>query len=340
MAALHELNEKSESKLIGPIAGSSFVSSQNRITVAESITLKHYGIDTCASLFKKAELTNSIDILKDTEYAAALTQRHGRLVDKCKQLRSALASRQLNKSSITVSLHHLFVGTKTSQLYRKMKRNEINRSIKIPPSYRTRKRDKYALPPVEKYMLGYTRLFSMNIPSKTREISFNILNRQSWSNQKQFWVNKNRGIDLEDEGASNGKCKLCGKVETTQHLILECEEYAEGVWENVGRLGSEVFKENIVIHCFDVMYNQPVRKIPSKYIDTVDAIIQEIKRFIIQKRYMRETNTNLANIIYNEIRINAHILIIISKIRSLRRYQGLKNNEALDQFVDNIRKRL
>jgi len=340
MASIHELNEKSENRIISPIAGSSSVSHEHRITVAESITLIHYGISTCASLFKKSEITSNLDVSQDIVYAGDLIARHGILVSKCKKLRASLASKQVHRTNTQIALVRLIVDTKPSQLYRKMKRKHINDSIKAPPSYHTRRRDKYAVPPLDKYMQGYTRLISMNIPSKTKEISNNILNRQSWTNPKQNWVNRNRGLDMDGDGTSDDTCKLCGKIETTQHIILECEEYSEGLWESLEKAFAKVFQENIRLHCFNIMYNQPVGRVPSKFLDVVDAIIQESKRFILHKRYMRETNPNLANIIYNERRIHAHIIIITNKVKSLRKYQGLGNNEIFEQLNSFLNERV
>ncbi len=38
----------------------------------------------------------------------------------------------------------------------------------------------------EEYMTGYLNIIKSDIPSKTKEISFNILNRTCWTNQKRY----------------------------------------------------------------------------------------------------------------------------------------------------------
>ena len=85
-------------------------------------------------------------------------------------------------------------------------------------------------------MTGYLNIIKSDIPSKTKETSFNILNRTCWTNQKRYksLIANNMG----EEGQKN--CSLCNRVETTQHLIFECQEYAEGLWEIMGNIISEI----------------------------------------------------------------------------------------------------
>ena len=53
-------------------------------------------------------------------------------------------------------------------------------------------------------MKGYKKLFLNDLPSKTIENSFNVLNRQTWTNQKEQWKNSARGEESRNE------CRLCG----------------------------------------------------------------------------------------------------------------------------------
>ena len=65
----------------------------------------------------------------------------------------------------------------------------------------------------------------MDLPSRTIENSFNILNCQIWTNQKEKWKKSVRGED------SSNKCMLCGVVENTMHLLFDCPEYPELAWD-------------------------------------------------------------------------------------------------------------
>ncbi len=61
--------------------------------------------------------------------------------------------------------------------------------------------------------------------------------------------------------------------------------------------------------------------------------IQEVKRYIVYKRYLRETKTSLRNIIYDENRLKLHLNIVLNKIKSLRKYQ-MKDTIILDSMLE------
>ena len=65
-------------------------------------------------------------------------------------------------------------------------------------------------PPVAEYMTGYKRLFKLDLPSKTIENSYNILNRQIWTNQKEFWKTSARVGGLKTPGT------FCLNAQNTQ----------------------------------------------------------------------------------------------------------------------------
>jgi hypothetical protein len=84
-------------------------------------------------------------------------------------------------------------------------------------------------------MKGYDTLFKLNIPSKTLETSFLLLNRQIWTNVKESQVTREEeGGEGEAGGGGGdirqGKCPLCQGTENTMHLMFECPVYSEPIW--------------------------------------------------------------------------------------------------------------
>ena len=75
---------------------------------------------------------------------------------------------------------------KMSQRYNKEIRRTVDRGIGVPSSYRTRIRDGINVPDKETYCNSYKIVKDKNIPSKTKEISFQILNRTLWTRNKAF----------------------------------------------------------------------------------------------------------------------------------------------------------
>ncbi len=65
----------------------------------------------------------------------------------------------------------------------------------------------------------------MDIPSKTLENSYLVMNRQIWTNEKSF-LSRQRGM----EERVNDNCKLCEQKENTMHLLFECKKYSELLW--------------------------------------------------------------------------------------------------------------
>jgi len=197
-----------------------------------------------------------------------------------------------------------------------------------PPSYFTRRKDGFSVPSLQSYMQGYTNLFKAQISTKTLENSFNILNRQAWTNQKSFLSGK-------DEEGREGKCELCGERENTHHFLFECEEYAEGVWYIFSKAISEVENKNVQIHMFNVIYNLKIKGVGEEAEKHVFALIQECKRMLVKRRYDRCQNPSLNNIIYDERRIAAHWVNLVRGQILFQKYKG-KNTTWLDKLQENL----
>ncbi len=84
-------------------------------------------------------------------------------------------------------------GIKFSGLYRKLHRNGRDAFLPRPPAYFTRRWDGIPVPSLELFMTGYKNLFKMDIPSKTLENSYLVMNRQVWTNEKNVLSRLGRG---------------------------------------------------------------------------------------------------------------------------------------------------
>ena len=128
------------------------------------------------------------------------------------------------------------------------------------------------------------------------------------------------------------------------HLMFECEQYSEPLWKElegiinatIARInGREQMPRRIEMHAFLVLYSV-WRGAPCSQAGAIMALIQEIKRNIVFRRFKRET-TNSA-IRCDRARLLGHLLITVRKLESLRKYQG-KNHEfyyEMQQTIANL----
>ena len=70
--------------------------------------------------------------------------------------------------------------------------------------------------------------------------------------------------------------------------------------------------DRITLHAYNVLYNMDISKLNNRHSDQILYLIQEIKRNMIYRRYIRCTRGN--NIIINNTRILAHIMLVLKKI--------------------------
>jgi hypothetical protein len=96
-----------------------------------------------------------------------------------------------------------------SSSYRKILRNIKDSTIKIAPAYQTRRQDGVYYPTTETFNKAYNIIQLSSLPSKTKETSFQILNRTIWTNNEAF----------KSGARENQDCKYCRQVETMEHLI-------------------------------------------------------------------------------------------------------------------------
>jgi len=249
MAALLRLNEQGEGWATAHIAGHTGTPLVQTLTAGEAITLSSYGLKTVADLFPPHELRPGLNKNADIIYPSLLQQNYPGLVARCKNLRSKLAHRTGHIQNTQMTFFEIVKDLKLSKLYRSLKLQQEDSLWPGPPSFFTRRKDGYSLPPLHVYMAGYKTCMSLDMPSKTKEVTFNTLNRQIWTNQKGHLMANNRGEEF------SSKCALCDKTENTMHLLFECEKYSELLWFHMSLLLQQQFnKNNIVIHAYNVMY--------------------------------------------------------------------------------------
>jgi hypothetical protein len=207
----------------------------------------------------------------------------------------------------------------------------IDKEIGIAPAYDTRRMDGVYYPWTQTFQKAYEIVDYPFLPSKTKEVIFQILNRTIWTNNKAFKSGKQ---DLPD-------CTRCGQPETMEHLIYNCEEYSVAIWDEVGQTlthalvahtGDEIPRINLTP--LEIIYNatHPLVKIHAKEKTTQQAIchlIQEVKRDIIYRRMNTPANHRMLNL----TRVRAHLLTVIKKIISLYEYQGTRNHQEIIDFL-------
>jgi len=142
-------------------------------------------------------------------------------------------------------------------------------------------------------------------------------------------------------GGGDPDCGMCGNTETTAHLLFECERLAEPMWA----LLSEAIRGELDqrrdgafrnIHAYHVMYNLEIQGLNPGTGAQIAALIQEIKRLIIAKRYTRCTTGRVVQ--YGRQRLAANIIIVTKKLIGLRSYQGRRVGalEGIQDFLTQI----
>ncbi len=124
----------------------------------------------------------------------------------------------------------------------------------MPPSYLTCLRDGLMLPRRDTFLNAYKILSLSLLPSKTKETTFQILNRTIWTQNKAF----------KSGMASEATCFRCEEVETMEHLLYGCENYSAKVWAMAGKVltlslsrHSGDFIPRIDLTPLEIVFNKP-----------------------------------------------------------------------------------
>ena len=334
MAKMHQLNDKNrDSWTCAPIAGHSLANQIFAITAAEGVTLAHLGLNYVEQLFPKNDLTGRLIMDQDADLGVRLGPANIALHNKCKNLRMAIYRARLPANiGRSAGFARVFLGMKWSNVYRRLHREEGDSKMPGPPSYFTRRRDGIPVPSLKQFMLGYKNIMTWKLSSKTKETAFLILNRQIWTNQKEAWTNRG-----DAEAIVQDNCGLCGERENTQHLLFECDRYSAPLWallKQVLNLAIDEDEQNhphITLHAYNIMFNLQIAGALGGWGDQVNILIQEIKRNIIFRRYKRCTGNPNMIVDYDRPRLAAHLLIVVRKLISLRKFQG-QNSATLSKL--------
>jgi len=180
MSKLVRLVEEGDNWAETSLAGHGASAEVQIISLAEALVLKHHGIINVSQLFCKYEDRAGRDLSKDTAYPRELEVGYPGIVGKCKHLRNEIRKEMVGKQLQTSTVHKsFFLKENLSRLsikYRKWVRQDTDSTIPGPPSYFTRQREGIIVPDMEEYKKGYRSIIRMDIPSKTKETAYLILN--------------------------------------------------------------------------------------------------------------------------------------------------------------------
>ena len=138
------------------------------------------------------------------------------------------------------------------------------------------------------------------------------------------------------------QCYHCDEVETMEHLLYQCPNYAEALWEEFGLTLTDTISQysneytaRIELSPKEIVYYKPhpaiLLRLSDKLVrNTVLVLIQEVKRDIIYRRMQIKEPLRQE---VPRIRIQAHLLSVIRKLVSLLEYQGIVQNKAPITFL-------
>ena len=318
-----------------------------QLTHLEKQQLRGEGVVTVAQLLVTEEngnITNEIDMAKMqqiTQPGQWLRTKLIALMNRITRLRLPTADKQ----AIGMTTGHLILrgDRKPSQIHRRNNIRKLSRAIGTAPAYRTREKDGVYRPDEDTFTAGYKILEGPLLPSKTKEMAFEVLNRTIWTNNKAY----KSGL------TQSPNCDRCGQTETMEHLLHDCEYYSTPLWEEVGamitagiqeRKGEEVAR--MALTAREIIFNAPHPSLKVHVLDSnarkaVLLLIQEVKRSIVHKRMNPTTRHNQPT---PRARLQAHLLATACKIKSYLQYIGTSDyNEAallMEAMISKARERI
>jgi hypothetical protein len=225
---------------------------------------------------------------------------------------------------VTAASSLFLVEKNLSQILRKQLPHQLHKKIDMPPSYSTRQRDGLSLPRRDTFLNAYKVLSLSLLPSKTKETTFQVLNRTIWTQNKA----SKSGM------AAEATYFRCDETETMEHLLYGCENYSAKIWALAGWVltlavsrHSGDFIPRIELTPLEIF----VKKLhPSILLHVPDGttrkvlilLLQEIKRDIIFCRAQLAEPRRREEL---QPRIQAHLLSVITKLQALLEYQGVLN---------------
>jgi len=324
MAKLLRINEKDRKTWhAAAINGHSKFNKLLPLSQNEAGTLRAHNLITISQLYETNE-HGTLQNNPNTNVNRLLAHEPG-LIEKLNLLRQAINRLHLplqdKRHTELVSAGLLLRGeTNMSRGYRKTLRNIKD----IAPAYHTRRQDGVYYPTIETFNKAYNIIQLSSLPSKTKETSFQIINRTIWTNNKAF----------KSGSRENPECEYCGQIETMEHLIHDCENYSTPLWIELGECLTRTLRTTtgkdiaeIRLTPLEIIFNKihpsiqvHIKEKPLQQI--LLHLLQEVKRDII----FRRMNTSTHQERVNPNRIRAHLLSTVSKIISLLQYQETRNH--------------
>jgi hypothetical protein len=306
-------------------------------TREEGRVLQEWDVIVVSQLFGINELTGKLDRSENLMLAQRLLHlpllRH-----KLQLLRNKLLTKNFtDKMSIAVTTLALLF-RKDQNISQKLKKTfkcNLHASMKTPPAFGTRERDGVYVPERQTFKDAYHVLSLPFLSSKTKETAFQILNRTIWTNNKAF----KSGL------CASPLCLRCDEIETMEHLIYLCPNYAEQVWAILGQMltrtvtqFSNEYTARIELTPKEIIFNKPhpaiLLRIPDQLTrQSILVLIQEVKRDIIYRR-MQLKEPLCQEVL--PIRIHAHLLSCTRKLISLLGYQGIVQNKTPISFLTSL----
>jgi hypothetical protein len=169
--------------------------------------------------------------------------------------------------------------------------------------------------------------------------SFAVLNRTVWTAKKQA-LSGNAGGNRQEEELDSGHCTLCGEMEDTAHILVNCNNYSYRAWERVNTIITIACRAlnpdsgRISLTFNNIMYHTNILSLPQTYKKQITAFILEFKRDIYVRRTERCTGENgerWAGRTYTDQRIDIHIFMACDRVIQMTKYRG-KTATLLEQM--------
>ncbi len=319
------------------IVGHTKVSKLFPFTREEGRVLQEWDVIVVSELFGINELTGMLDKTENTALTHRLWQ-YPLLRHKLQLLRTQLLTNSfVDKTLVVVTTLALLLrkDQNISQKFKTIVRHNLHMSMKIPPAFSTRKRDGVYVPERKTFKDAFCVLSLPYLSSKTKETAFQILNRTIWTNNKAF----------KSGMCTSPLCFRCDEIETMEHLLYLCPNYAEKVWSEFGHLltrtitqFSNEYTAWIELTPKEIVFNKPHPAIMLHISDplvrhSILVLVQEIKRDIIFRRMQLQEPSHQEVL---RIRIYAHLLSCTRKLTSLLEYQGIVQNKAPISFLTTL----
>jgi hypothetical protein len=209
----------------------------------------------------------------------------------------------------------------------------------IAPAFQTRMRDHIATVNENDFAAAYHMVQHPLLSSKTKENSFQTLNRTLWTNNKAFKSRK----------ADSAMCDYCDSVETMEHLLMTCENYSEPRWQQLSgalkiatRTYTNVEHASADITFASIIFNKEIEGIKNHIKEkhtrqSVQMLIHETRRDIYYRKQAfppRERNPVIHN------RILAHNIATTNRCISFLKYLSGTQWQEASAFLDHLKNTL